>query len=653
VLLLPAPACRSATRLALRASLALLLLPIVTPLKAAPEPEPVASIAPVERLAKMSLEELSRLPVISVSKAPEPIQTAPASIYVITRDDILRSGAFHLMDALRLAPNLQMRQLTHSRFELGARGFGGAVAAQNFPNKLLVLIDGRSVYSPLFSGVYYDVQDLLLDDVERIEVISGPGATLWGPNAVNGVINVITRSAHLSDQPLLKAAAGNQQRMVGARHGGRWDEGRGAWRVYGKWFERDPLEFQDGSSAQNDWTKFRSDWGRDADRYTLQGDRYRARQDELGQPDQFVAGHNLLGRWEHRAQQGVWQLQAYYDYTKRGQPLGGAAFSLHSFDVELQQRLALARHHLTWGLGWRLHRYDITDGPALSFEPARQTVHIGNVFVQDRYPLRPGLDLTLGLKIERTDEDGWVPLPELRLAWQAHERHLLWAAAARAIRASTPFDREVVEQLGGVVFLRGNPGFEPERVDAFELGWRAQVLQRVSLSSSLFFNIHDDLRTVEPDPAFGFLPLRWDNRLEGRSYGLEAWAKWQVTRAWRLSPGFRLVRKDLRFEPGSSELLGVEQAGNDPERQVLLTSSLDIGPALTFDATLRHVSALPDPRLDAQYDLGAALGWQLGPQLDLQLSGSNLLEPRRAEYPSADGGQFIERAVLLHARWMF
>lgn len=609
----------------------------------------------VERLANMSLEDLSKLEVTSVSKTPVPVHDAPASIYVITRDDILRSGALHLTDVLRLAPNLQVRQLDNSRYEVTARGFGGAVGSQNFANKLLMLIDGRSVYTPLFSGIYHDMQDLLLDDIDRIEVISGPGATLWGPNAMNGVINIITRSGHLSHEPLLKAAGGNMERSVGARYGGRWGDGTGAWRVYGKFLDRDALELQDGTSARNDWHKtqlgFRTDWGRGQDQYTVQGDSYRAQLDDLQTPDQMVMGHNLLGRWQRPSGRSLWQVQAYYDYTKRNRPTGGAAFALHTVDLELQQQLDLQRHRVVWGAGWRLHHYEITNGVGLLFDPDERDAQMGNFFVHDTYKLTTRVDLIAGLKLEKTDKDGWVPLPEARIAWRAAPRHLLWAGAARAIRASTPFDRDVVEVVGDLVFLVGNKGFDPEEVDTLELGWRAEAHPNLSVSTAVFLNFYENLRTIEPAPDGAFLPLRWDNNMKGRSYGAEAWAKWQVTRAWRLSPGIRVLQKDLRWEDDASELLGFAQAANDPERQLMLTSSLDLGASVTFDTTLRYSSQLPDPRLDERYQFSASIGWQVTPGLDVSISGANLFDPRHEEYPTADGGQVIDRSFIAQARW--
>lgn len=608
----------------------------------------------VERLANMSLDELSQLQVTSVSKTAEPVHGVPASIYVITRDDILRSGAVHIADVLRLAPNLQVRQLSNARYEITARGFGGAVGLQNFPNKLLMLIDGRSVYTPLFSGIYHDVQDLLVDDIDRIEVISGPGATLWGPNAMNGVINIITRSAHLLNEPMVKASAGSWERSVGARYGGRWGGGSGAWRVYGKLLDRDALELRDGSSARNDWSKgqlgFRTDWSRGTDQFTVQGDSYRAELDDLEISDQMVMGHNIVGRWQRAAGRGVWQVQAYYDYTKRNQPSGGAAFSLHTVDLEAQHQWNPERHRWVWGAGWRLHRYEITNGDSLLFEPNENDIAIGNFFVQDTYALTPTVDLTGGMKLEKTHRDGWVPLPEARVAWRVSPRHLLWASAARAIRASTPFDRDVVEIVSGLVFLTGNKEFDPETVETLELGWRAQATPDLTVSLATYLNFYDDLRTIEPEPGT-FLPLRWDNEMKGRTYGVEAWAKWQVTPAWRLSPGVRVLQKDLRWKNDASRLIGFAQAANDPERQLLLTSSFDIGPSVTFDATLRYVSHLPEPRLDDRYELSASLGWQVTRAVDVSVSGRSLLDPRHEEYPTADGGQVIDRSVLAQVRW--
>jgi iron complex outermembrane receptor protein len=610
----------------------------------------------VETLAQFSLEQLSQLEVTSVSKSTEPLRAAPASIYVITHDEIVRAGATSVVEALRLAPNLQVSQYNGTYYVAGARGLAGAQEAQNFSNKLLILIDGRSVYTPLYSGVYLDVQDVLMDDIDRIEVISGPGATLWGANAMHGVINVITRPAYLTDTPVVSVGYGNEERVASFRFGAGPSETL-AYRVYAKAFEREPTELADGSSAGDDWHKaqlgFRVDRTVEVDNYTVQGDVYRGDQMlELPGGNTRVEGANLLGRWSRLQGNSDWQAQAYYDYTARGAPANGVAFDLHTVDLEVQHRQRRDQHRWIFGAGVRVHDYQINNTVPLSFVPPERDLTLGNLFVHDTLSLSATLDLSLGLKAEHDSFSGWNLLPDVRLAWRPSESTMLWAAASRAIRSPTPFDQDVVERLGDIVYLTGNRDFEPEQVDTFELGLRGQPSERLTYSASIFYNVYDDLRTVEPAAGPVPLPFRWDNLMEGESYGFEAWAKWQVTDWWRLAPGVRLLEKDLEFSQGASELLALWQSGNDPSAQALLTSSMDLGASVTLDASLRHVGALPEPALDAYQELNVTVGWRALPDLDLSLSGFNLLDSRHLEYPSPSGN-YLRRAVFAHARWRF
>ena len=615
-----------------------------------------AAMTPVESIAELSLRELSALEVTSVSKTAELLSAAPAAIYVITHDEIARSGATSIPEALRLAPNLQITQFSSSRYVAGARGLAGAEEMQNFSNKLLILIDGRSVYSPLYSGVYLDVQDVLLEDIERIEVISGPGATLWGANAMHGVINIITRPAYLSDGTLVSAGFGDREQSVSARYGAPLSE-QAAFRVYGKAFQRDEMKLAGGGGAADDWSKVqggaRFDWTGAADSVTAQGDLYRGWEGQREMHDVRVQGGNLLGRWQHRTDASDTQIQFYFDQTARAEPADGAAFLLRTYDVELQQSRTLdRRHRLVYGVGGRLHRYDITNGAGLLFEPSDRTLRLANAFLQDTIELTDAVRLTLGLKLENDPFSQWEALPDARLAWQISARALAWASASRAIRAATPFDRDVVEKLGPTVFLTGNRDFDAEQVDAFEIGFRVQPVTNVSFSTSVFYNVYDDLRTIEPASSAAFLPLHWGNRMEGHTYGVEAWAKWQIASWWRLAPGFRWLHKELEFSSGASELLGLAQAGNDPKTQAVLTSSMDLGADVTLDATLRYVDSLPEPRLSSYYDMSASVQWHLSRAMEVSLTGFNLLDANHLEYP-APGGERIRRSVIAQARWRF
>ena len=608
----------------------------------------------------MSLEDLTNVEVTSVSKTAEPLSQAPAAIYVITHDEIIRSGAANIAEALRLAPNLEVRRITSTDYAVTARGFGGNQADQNFSNKLLVLIDGRSVYSPLYSGVYFDAQTVLLEDVDRIEIISGPGATLWGANAMNGVINIITRPAYLTKGTFVSVGVGNQGQHAGVRHGGQMND-ETSYRVYGLGFRQGALQAPDGASARDPWWNaqagFRIDSSFAADSLTFQGDTYHAIEDQPDGQTQLVTGGNVLGRWQHHTARSDVQLQAYFDDTERDAAGGGAGFVLHTFDVEAQQSLALgATNRFVWGAGERLNMYEIRDsvGPASSllFSPTSRALTLGNVFAQDTWTVVPALSLIGGVKLEDDPYSGWAFQPNARLSWMATSTTQIWAAVSRAIRSPTPFDEDVGEKLGSTLYLTGNRAFRPERLTAYEVGYRGQPAAVVSLSASVFYNRYDDLRTVNLGPPPHAIPLYWGNDMKGNTWGVEAWADVQITDWWRLSPGLRTLHEDLSFKPGYVPIVGVSQAGDDPSAQGFLTSSMDFGSRLTFDASLRYVNALPDPALRGYYELGARVGWRLSPELELSLSGQNLLHARHLEYPSPSG-EAVPRSGMLEIRWGF
>jgi iron complex outermembrane receptor protein len=414
------------------------------------------------------------------------------------------------------------------------------------------------------------------------------------------------------------------------------------------------MELPGGANAQDDWRKvqggFRMDYTGAADTFTAQGDAYRGRADQLAAGNVEIVGANALARWQRRADASSTQLQIYQDYTSRTEPVGGVGFHLRTFDLELQQSLAAgSTHRLVWGLGARTHRYTITNSASLLFEPRAETLWLGNVFVQDTIALGEAWELTAALKVEKEPYDRWEPLPDLRLSWRLAPNAFLWASAARAIRAATPFDRNVIERVGSEVFLTGKRGFDPEQVDAYEIGYRGQPVSALSLTLAAFYHDYDDLRTIEPTQGT-LLPLHWDNLMAGETYGLDAWAKWQVLDWWRLSPGLRLLRKRLEFKPGASGLLGLEQSGNDPRSQALLNSSMDLGRGVTLDATLRYVDSMPSPALPSYYELNASVRWEASESLEIGLSGFNLLDEEHVEYP---GAALIRRGFFAEASWRF
>jgi iron complex outermembrane recepter protein len=616
----------------------------------------VADDGSTSALKSLSVEELMNIEVTSVSKTAAPLSTAPAAIYVITHEDVIRSGATSIPEVLRLAPNLQVVQISASNYTITARGFSGNSGDQNFSDKLLVLIDGRSVYSPLYSGVYWDAQDVALDDVERIEVISGPGATLWGANAVNGVINIITRRSADTQGGDVDVGAGNLEKNATARIGGSLGDDA-AFRVYAKGFERGSLDSPSGVSADDGWSKtqagFRTDWTPAANTVTVQGDAYRANENQSGTTDLSISGANLLARWQHQfAADSELQIQTYYDQTERFNGSGAGAFVLNTYDLELQHSFALGTaNSFVWGAGERVSRYGITNTQSLLFQPDQRTLSLANAFVQDSIALDPKLKLTLGAKLEDDPYSGVTPLPNARLSWNVSDTTFLWSAVSRAIRSPTPFDRDVVEYLGTTLFLTGGGEFKPEKLTAYEVGYRAQPSSRLSISVSTYYNSYDDLRTIEFDPLT-LLPLHWGNLMDGHTYGAEAWANYQVSSWCVVTLAFTQLYESLHFKPGSSDLLGIAEAGDDPSHQAHLRTSMNLSSNLTLDADLRYVSTLPNPEVHAYEELNARLGWHLSKHWDAALSGQNLLHARHQEF-SVPPSDAISRSAMLDARWKF
>jgi iron complex outermembrane receptor protein len=607
---------------------------------------------PITELGRMSLEELASVEVTSVSKSAQSLSSAPASIYVITREEILRTGVQSIPEALRLAPNMHVTQLNSSEYSNGARGLAGSPDLQNFSNKTLILIDGRSVYSPLFSGVVYDMQDVLMDDIDRIEVISGPGATLWGANAMNGVINIITRKAADTKGALVRLDAGEEEQAIAARYGGALGN-NGAFRVYAKWFDRGAGNFADGSSAQDDWSKwqagFRSEFGAPDSMFTLQGDYQQARQNFIEEDGVGFTGANVLGRWEHSGAIST-RVQVYFDRVQRDKPPSGIEYDINTLDFELQQSAQLgSRHHLIWGAGLRSNDYNTVNN-ALAFVPDHRTLEQTNLFVQDNIALTDRVKLVAGIKFEDNSYSDWSFLPDLRLSWSPNDTTLFWIAGSKAIRAPTPFDTHVQEFVGGSLFVLGDPDFKPEKVTAYEIGYRGQPDANVSFSASVFYDEYDDLRSIEITPVT-LLPLRWGNLIEGDTYGVEAWANLQVNSWWRLSPGYRSVHKRLEFSEGASGLAGIGQTGNDPTSQYLLKSSMDIG-KISFDAVLRKIGAMPGPALKEYTELSAHLGWRASERLEVAVKGFNLLNETHREFADPEG-QSIRRSVMMELRYSY
>jgi iron complex outermembrane receptor protein len=601
-------------------------------------------------LSNLSIEQLAQIKVTSVSKQAQPLSEAPASLYVIDHDQIVRSGAVTIPEILRLAPNLQVYQTSPAHWVVTARGLNGDPEAQSFSNKLLVLIDGRTVYTPLFSGVYWDLPDLLPDDIERIEVISGPGATLWGANAVNGVINIITRSAASTSGAYADVQAGSGEQVAGFRFAGEASRTL-AYRAYFRWLREDSFDLPDGRSAEDGWHRlgggFKLDWTPSPDDLvTLQGDLFGGREGELNGLHEDISGRVLVVRWnrDFSADQQL-QVQAFYDHAARATRPYDGSFFIDTYDAELQDSLALgSRNKLVWGAGARLARYRIHGTPGLFFVPNGRDLFLANAFVQDTFAVTEALHLTAGLKAELDPFVGTSLLPDVRLAFNPTRSTLLWAAVSHAVRSPTPFDEDVHESVAGIVQLSGDPDFRTEKLTAYELGVRSQPLSGLSFSATGFYHHYDDLRTVEFTTGPALLNLGWGNGLAGHSYGVEAWASASVLPWWTLSAGATLQRERFHFKAGASGLIGTWQNGVDPNHWLSLQSSMDLGSSVTFDLDLRSVGALQHADIPAYAELGGRLAWNVSDHVQLALSGSNLLHTHHVEYP---GGDEIPRRVLV------
>jgi iron complex outermembrane receptor protein len=610
-----------------------------------------SSDATVEQLRGLSIEDLANVQVTTVSRREESLAQAPAAAYVITHDEIIRSGAQTLPEILRLAPNLYVAQSSAYGYVVTARGLSGNSAVQNFSNKLLVLIDGRSVYTPLFSGVSWDQQDILPEDIDHIEVISGPAGTLWGANAVEGVINIITRKSEDTQGGFVSAGGGDLQTSLGVRYGGRLGD-QASFRVYAREFRSDALDAPGGGSAGDAFHRltggFRIDWTpSDRDTLFLEGDAHK------GSGEQFddISGGSVTGRWNRTLSGGSEiQVQAYVNREAEGHDVtGGVPLWMNSYDLDIQHSLSLGpRNDFVWGAELRATQYRIEPDGGLSFDPPRRTLDLADLFAQDSLSLTGSLKLILGLKLEDDPYSKWSAMPNARLAWTPDPNTLVWAAASRAIRSPTPFDVDARETVGGSLFLRGNPDFLPEKLTAYEVGVRLQPSSRVSLSASAYYDVYDDLRSIEATPTT-LIPLFWGNGIKGHTEGVEAWGNLQATPWWRLSASLDLLTERFQIKPGFFGLTGVSEVGDDPKRQAMLKSSMTRG-RLSWDAELRYVSALPNPSLPSYTELNSRIGWRMTDRLELSVTGFNLLHARHQELP---GAAAVPRNLFAELRWSF
>jgi len=606
-----------------------------------------------EQLADYSLEQLADIVVTSVSRQQGRLSSAAASVYVISSADIARSGATSIPEALRLAPNLQVAFAGAQEYAVSARGFSSQLA-----NKLLVLIDGRSVYSPLFSGVFWEAQDVLLSDVERIEVISGPGGTIWGTNAVNGVINIITRSAADTQGGLGEVHVGARHAGASVRHGMRLANGAFV-RVYGKRDETDPAPGETpavaGGGVGRRQAGFRVDW-QDAERsLSVSGDLHAGALRAGSEPRTDFSGANLVARFDARlAGDAKLRLQAWADQARREQP-GSGRHEIGTFDLEAQLSTRLgARHALTWGGGYRHARDRFENGPVLQFMPTRRKPRWSNLFAQDEVDIGPDVRATAGLRLEHNDYTGMEVLPNLRLAWDGLPGAMLWAAASRTVRSPARIDRDLrlvdPESNGERLLVAGGPDMQSETARVLELGYRAQQGPALSYAATLFYSRYERLRTLELQSGGAV----FRNLGHGRVRGLELWGSWQVMRGWRLFAGGVLQDTDTGVAASSTDASArTGLATNDPRSYWQLRSSHDLARGLNADLLLRRVARLPQPAVPGYHELDARIAWQAGPGVELALTGRNLLHARHPEFGAAGMRQLAERSVFASALLRF
>jgi len=632
----------------------------------------------LSRLADMDISQLMQVKVTILGPSRTVSQT-PAAVSVVTQDQIQRSGAMNIPEALRLVPGMDVAQVDASQWAVSTRGFN-----DTFADKLLVLQDGRDLYTPLYSGVFWDVQETMMEDIDHIEVVRGPGATLWGANAMNGVINVITKSAEDTQGLLASGGGGNQERgFADVRYGGVMGSNL-FYRVYGTYENHDASVLPDGSGANNSWQMarggFRMDWvPTEINSVMLQGAGYLGWIDQvfgvvLPAPtgmvtnieEEKVSGANVLGLWTHNISDTAnYKLQAYYDYNQRTAPW---VFDeqLHTFDLDFKNEFEpLQRNKMVWGLGYRLTRDSEVNYPNISFQPNSSTLNLYSGFLQDEIALVPdSLSLTVGSKLEHNDYTGLEYEPGARLLWTPTAHQTFWASVSRAVRTPSRAEETVslVDPNGLPVTLVGTNTVGSEELIAYEVGYRSEPLPRLSVDFTTYYNDYSHLSSEQINPA-NPSQLFFANDQYGFTYGFEATATWQATDWWRLQPSYTLLRMDLKSRADGASppdtFSVAETEGSNPEHQFSLRSSMDLPRGVAFDTALRYVDRLSYFQINSYVELDARLAWQINPNWEVALVGQNLLHDQHAEfgptYVNTQAGQVtdIPRSVYLKVTCRF
>jgi iron complex outermembrane receptor protein len=638
-------------------------------------------------LTSASLEDLMNIEVTTVSKREEKLSKTAAAIFVITQEDIRRSGATNIPDLLRMVPGMEVAQVDANSWAISCRGFNDL-----FANKLLVMIDGRSVYDETFAGVSWDLQDVPVEDIDRIEVIRGPGATVWGANAVNGVINIITKSSKATQGGMLVGGGGTRPGARGLlQYGGKLG-GNGHYRIFGDYFN-DPSEAPGlGISAADAWRMshggFRADWDwTGGDSLTVEGDISTNNEGEtitsfvsflppftetFNSPIHATSG-SLLARWDHKfSDRSDTMVQVYYDGLQR--EWMGAHEDKDTLDLEFQHHVEVgSRHDFVWGIGYREDSYDGRPSYALTMIPSGRTDQLFNSFAQDEIRLSNTFWLTVGSKLEHNSYTGFEYEPSGRFLWSPSDRQALWGSVSRAIRQPSREDVDLQfnadaflgpENLPMVATVLGNPNFKSEKLLAYELGYRVVPSPRVSLDFATFYNIYHDLRTVDAlNPYFDagpvpheVIPEMFSNAMHGNTYGAEISSTLNVFRWWRVTPAYSWLQMNLHPEAGSYALAGYQLAGGDsPRNQYQIRSSFNLRHHLELDPGAYYVDHLPDQFVPSHTRLDLRLGWYPTESTEFSIVGQNLQQPRHFEFGSQSElrATQIKRSVYGEIRWWF
>lgn len=634
-------------------------------------------------LINLSLEQLSNIEVTSVSKRSEKASEAAAAIFVVTQDDIRRSGAASIPDALRIVPGLSVAQSGSHQWAITSRGFGS-----QFANKLLVLIDGRSVYTPLFSGVYWDSQDLMLEDIDRIEVIRGPGATLWGTNAVNGVINIITKSAKNTQGNYAAISAGNQDNAILRARSGFKASDDSYVRTYAKFSDRNEARTMTGLGAQDTWNRaqsgFRSDGSSsESVSYTVQGDVFHEGRSFLlrlptltspyvNQVDdrETVKGGNFLGRLSYRSSKDSdWTLQMYYDNVQRDNFVLND--TRNTLDMDLQQTwTGLAGHELVWGMGYR-YIMDHTLGTFYDrLSPASRQDDLVSAFIQDKITLSPDdVFLTLGSKFERNDYTGFELQPSARLTWLIDNKRTWWASASHALRSPNRFSENgslvlsVYPPSGPAAYVMTlpNPDAESEKLNAYETGIRFQAHESVSVDVSTFYNQYSKLfanqlgsvtsMTIPGYGTFLVLPITPINGNSGRTFGTEISTNWEVTDNWQVVAAYTFMDAKL-YNP---ETAGLTTSGKAPEQQFNIHTSYQMPGNVELSGAIYYVDELKGIPVPDYLRLDLRMSWKPYDNLEVAIIGQNLLDDMHQEFAGFQyqAASQIPRAFYGNVAWKF